>query len=85
MNEIFKKATEKVHPQIFNTENYEEELANRLLNSNLSFNKTKIAYQIEELIRNESVLKGINLNEKESYQDDPISYLIGAIKYACGD
>ncbi len=85
MNEIFKKATEKVHPQIFNTEKYEEELANRLLNSNLRFNKTKIAYQIEESIRNEGVFKEINLNEKESYQDDPISYLIGAIKYACGD
>ena len=85
LNKIFIKSTKQVHPQIFDTENYEEELAIRLLDSNLSFNKTKIAYQIEESLRNESVLKGINLNEEETYQDDPISYLIEAIKYACGD
>lgn len=83
MNEILKKATEKVHSKIFNTEKYEEELANRLLNSNLRFNKTKIAYQIEKSIRNEEVFKEFDLNKKELYQDDTISYLIGAIKYAC--
>ncbi|MCC3146067.1 ATP-dependent endonuclease, partial [Halanaerobium sp. Z-7514] len=85
LNRIFVKSTKQVHPQIFDTEDYEEELAIRLLDSNSSFNKTKIAYQIEESLRNESVLKGINLNEEDTYQDDTISYLIGAIKYACGD
>lgn len=85
LNRIFVKSTKQVHPQIFDTEDYEEELAIRLLDSNLRFNKTKIAYQIEESLRNESVLKGINLNEEETYHDDTISYLIEAIKYACGD
>ncbi|MCC3145946.1 AAA family ATPase, partial [Halanaerobium sp. Z-7514] len=83
MNDIFIEVTKKVHPKIFSTNSYEEELANRLLNSNLRFNKTKIAYELENIIKTSNSFNEIDFNKEESYKNDTISYLIEAIKYAC--
>src|SRR3989339_689761 len=68
--EIFKN----VHPQV-DENNYEEELAIKLINRSLD--KTEIAYELAKAIEYDT----ITINE----EDDNLKYLIEAIKYVCHD
>lgn len=87
--DIFEKVLKKVHPDNFkNGVNYEEELAYRLIKGESYLSKTKITNQLLKAIETGSLNDEdieINLNKEELYQEDTISYLVGAIKYACGD
>ncbi len=73
----FRKAFKKVHPRI-NEEDAENELVKKLRSGGL--NKTEIAYQLAQVINEDSVRERpeISINEKDEY----IKYLIKAIRYA---
>jgi putative ATP-dependent endonuclease of OLD family len=85
------KVLKKVHPKNFEDEVIiETELAYRLIKGGSSLNKTKIANQLVKAIETgeingEEFEIEIDVDNKKSYEDDTISYLIEAIKYACGD
>jgi len=71
----FCKVLKEVHPKIDDQE-YEKELSKKLINKGLD--KTEIAYQLAKLIESK---EAINLDEN----DEPIKYLIDALKYVCND
>lgn len=70
-SEVFKV----VHPKV-NEEEYEKELAKKLINKGLK--KSEIAHQLAKAIESDSSLE---LDEN----DESIKYLIDALKYVCND
>ena len=78
LTDIFKNVFKIVHPQI-EINNTEQELAAKLINKGL--NKTEIAYQLAEILENDINLPIPLITIDEN--DEQISYLINAIKYAC--
>lgn len=72
-NEKFKVIVKEIHPQI-NLDNFEKELAKKLLLQDLS--KTEIAYKFATELNKMQV-------KKELESDSSIQYLIGAIKFVC--
>jgi putative ATP-dependent endonuclease of OLD family len=80
---LFKSIILFSHPKIDST-NFETGLAKKLLKSN-SLNKTDVAYkialEIEEDLHKPETEKQIDI----STEDESISYLIEAIKYACNN
>ena len=77
LTDIFKNVFKIVHPQI-EINNTEQELAAKLINKGL--NKTEIAYQLAEILENDINLPIPLITIDEN--DEQISYLINAIKYA---
>ncbi len=75
INQKFKEIFKTIHPQI-NEENYERELAKKIINKGLK--KTEIAYRLAQEIENDNT---IEIDEN----DEAIKYLIDAIKYVCND
>lgn len=73
-NEKFKVIVKEIHPQI-NLDNFEKELAKKLLLQDLS--KTEIAYKFA------TELNKMQVKKEELESDSSIQYLIGAIKFVC--
>lgn len=73
-NEKFKVIVKEIHPQI-NLDNFEKELAKKLLLQDLS--KTEIAYKFA------TELNKMQVTKEELESDSSIQYLIGAIKFVC--
>lgn len=77
-SQIFKEKLQKcikeIHPKI-DLNNFEKELAKKLLNQN--FSKTEVAYKLV------SSLKEIQFSKEELESDSSIQYLIEAIKFVC--
>ena len=73
-NEKFKVIVKEIHPQI-NLDNFEKELAKKLLIQDLS--KTEIAYKFA------TELNKMQVKKEELESDSSIQYLIGAIKFVC--
>jgi putative ATP-dependent endonuclease of OLD family len=72
-----------VHTKV-NWANFEKILAERLIDKNKKFNKTKIAYEMAHAIDEDLVkeVRSIIISEDEA---DTVNYLIKAIKYAAGN
>ncbi|MDE3183198.1 MAG: AAA family ATPase [Bacteroidota bacterium] len=85
---VFQTATKNIHSDSPWDNDFEKELAKKLINK--SFEKTKIAYEIANAIdedlekfgKKEIEAKTITISEDE---DDTVSYLVKAIKYATGN
>ncbi|PVD52198.1 ATP-dependent endonuclease [Terrimonas sp.] len=88
LTRVFQTATKKIHSDSPWDNDFEKELAKKLINKN--FEKTKIAYEIANAIdedlekfgKKEIEAKTITISEDE---DDTVSYLVKAIKYATGN
>ncbi|PZR22313.1 MAG: ATP-dependent endonuclease [Flavobacterium psychrophilum] len=80
---IFQDAAKEIHTKTIWDDDFEKELAIKLINKGLK--KTEIAYRVANTIE-EDLKKG--KDKKLSITDDEkdsINYLIKAIKYACGN
>lgn len=77
----FKQTARKVHPKM-SDENFETDLARKLILKTLK--KTEIAYLLSQAIESD-LSKPAAESELNIGQNDPVEYLINAIKHACGD
>nr|WP_255374258.1 TOPRIM nucleotidyl transferase/hydrolase domain-containing protein [Tissierella sp. P1] len=75
IGDTFKKVVEEIHNKS-NWDNFEEELARKLLMKTL--NKSEIAYKLAQKILEDNTLQFSELNN-----DETMSHIVGAIEYAC--
>lgn len=79
---IFQKATKETHSDSPWDNDFEKELAKKLINKGLK--KTKIAYEIANAI-DEDLNKEVRTLQNLDDVNDTVNYLIKAIKYAAGN
>lgn len=81
---LFQRVVKDIVHKKINWDNFEKILAERLIDKNKKFNKTKIAYEMAHAIDEDlgKEVRSIIISEDEA---DTVNYLIKAIKYAAGN